>query len=72
MNRKKFFTSSNARNMGYEMNEEKGGFYYPIYLTLAKANMMSESEQVNLWGKNTHKTWTTNTLKDLTSFQEDI
>lgn len=42
MNGKQFNTSSNARNMGYEINEEKGDFYYSIYLTLAKANMVSK------------------------------
>lgn len=28
--------------MSYEMNEEKGGFYYHIYLTLAKGHMVSK------------------------------
>lgn len=50
------------------MNEAKEGLYSHIYLTLAKAHMVWKSKQVNLWRKKTHKTLTTNTFKDLTSF----
>lgn len=56
MSRKQFSTSfSKVRITGYEMNEAKGGFYYPIYLTLAKANMVSKSKLVNLWRENPTK-----------------